>query len=244
MSSLSPKDRSRSPRFPSQALEDSLRHARLIYEGVHRSPIDSETAFRLMGFSGKTGTSAKALGSLRQYGLIEGTGEKTRVSDLALTVLEPESELEKSSALTLAARRPDVFEAILLRFSDRVPQADEPIRAFLIRELGFQKGSADECIKSLRQSLVFADAQLSPHTPEAVDNEQESSETKENSEPKVGPTADKGELLSEKLATQSAYIPLTRECKAELKIYGPLSERAIENLLSHVQLLAQVWSEE
>jgi hypothetical protein len=244
MSSLSPKDRSRSPRFPSQALEDSLRHARLIYEGVHRSSIDSETAFRLMGFSGKTGTSSKALGSLRQYGLIEGTGEKTRVSDLALTILEPESELEKSNALAVAARRPDVFEAIMARFSDRVPQADEPIRAFLIRELGFQKGSADECIKSLRQSLVFADVQVAPQPSGAVDNGPDSKETGESSEQKNTKMTDKDEVYSEKHATQSAYIPLTRDCKAELRIYGPLSDRAIENLLSHVQLLAQVWSEE
>lgn len=124
MSSLLPKDRSRSPRFPSQTLEESLRHARLIYEGVHRSMIDSESAYRLMGFSGKTGTSAKALGSLRQYGLIEGIGDKTRISDLALAIIEPESEDERSGAIARAARNPDVFSSVLNRFAERVPQAD------------------------------------------------------------------------------------------------------------------------
>lgn len=242
MSSLSAKDRSRSPRFPSQVLEDSLRHVRLIYEGVHRSTIDSETAFRLMGFSGKTGTSAKALGSLRQYGLIEGTGEKTRVSDLALAILEPESDVEKSIALKEAARSPDVFEAVLARFSDRVPQADEPIRAFLIRELGFQRGSADECIKSLRQSLAFADAQYVSSVAEPVSETEAEREEQADSKPDTQSKQDVQVTLGE--PTQSAMIPLTRECKAELRIYGPLSERAVENLLRHVQLLAEVWAEE
>mgnify|MGYP003575664876 CR=1 FL=1 len=240
MSSLSAKERSRSPRFPSQALEDSLRHVRLIYEGVHRSSIDSETAFRLMGFSGKTGTSAKALGSLRQYGLIEGTGEKTRVSDLALAILEPESDAERSEALQHAARRPDVYEAILTRFSDRVPQADEPIRAFLIRELGFQKGSADECIKSMRLSLAFADSQSIPSDARA-DEDIETEEVSERIERRVPENETK---ISVELPTQSATIPLTKECKAELKIYGTLNDRAVENLLRHVQLLAEVWTEE
>lgn len=241
MSSLSPKERSRSPRFPSQALEDSLRHVRLIYDGVHRSSIDSDTAFRLMGFSGKTGTSAKALGSLRQYGLIEGTGEKTRVSDLSLAILEPESDFERSTAISKAAKSPDVFNAVLNRFSDRVPQADEPIRAFLIREVGFQKSSADELIKTLRESLSFAEAQ-------AVGDENESSphsmEKGVSAEPEDRPLSTTSNLASVTSPTQSAIIPLTRECKAELKIYGPLSERAIANLIRHVQLLAEVWAEE
>lgn len=241
MSSLSPKDRARSPRFPSQALEDSLRHARLIYEGVHRSSIDSHTAFRLMGFSGKTGTSAKALGSLRQYGLIEGTGDKTRISDLALAILEPESDLERSAAIQTAATNPDVFHAVLARFSDRVPQADEPIRAFLIRELGFQRGSADEFIGTLRESLAFAEAQIvRSESPTA----EPLSETSEVIELEEQPDSKPNTPSRVEVATQSAIIPLSRECKAELKIYGPLNTRAIDNLIRHVQLLAEVWAEE
>jgi hypothetical protein len=240
MSSLSPKDRSRSPRFPNQSLEESLKHARMIYDGVHRSTIDSGTAFRLMGFVGKTGTSSKALGSLRQYGLIEGTGENTRISDLSLAILEPESESERATSIIRAARSPDVFESILIRFGDRVPQADEPIRAFLIRELGFQKNSADECIKSLRQSLAYSEnfsgLIASESAPPSAEEETE-----------VTPALQKQKLAPDRvelLPTQSANIPLTRECHAELNIYGPLSEKAVSNLIKHIQLLSEVWAEE
>jgi hypothetical protein len=191
-----------------------------------------------MGFSGKTGTSAKALGSLRQYGLIEGIGDKTRVSDLALAILEPESEFERSDALRRSARSPDVFDAVLSRFSERVPQADEPIRAFLIRELGFQPGSADECIRALRQSLAFADEQSvgTDTFPEIEDKETAKA---------VGGTEREIQIAETAISpTQSANIPLTRECHAELRIYGPLSERAVGNLIRHIQLLADVWADE
>lgn len=242
MTSLSPKDRSRSPRFPSQPLDESLRHAEAIYHAVHRSSVDSATIYQLMGFSGKSGTSAKALGSLRQYGLIEGIGDRTRVSDLALAILEPESASEKASAIHVASQNPDVFREVLERFDGRVPQADEAIRAFLIRELGFQKNSADECIKALRQSLAFAgsfrhevEIRPQPVTPEEGPSPERSTNADREKEIQKEIESNDGELM---------IIPLTKECRAELRIVGPLNSRAIRNLIRHINLLADVWAEE
>ncbi len=242
MSSLNPRDRSRSPRFPSQSLDESLRHAEAIYQAVHRSSVDSATIYQLMGFSGKTGTSAKALGSLRQYGLIEGIGDKTRISDLALAILEPESGSEKASAIRTSSQNPDVFGEVLARFDGRVPQADEAIRAFLIRELGFQKNSADECIKALRQSLAFADSfgreyEIIPQ-PSAVEEP-----------PLLEAPTDTDRLSGVRKEVQSAdgelmIIPLTKECKAELRFIGQLNSRAIKNLMRHIDLMADVWAED
>lgn len=147
--------RQRSPRFPSYPLQDAVEFASKIYENVHRSAIDAETAFKLMGFKGRSGASSTALGAIRQFGLIEGQGENTKISDLALTIFEPESKTERNAALTAAFKRPDVFSAISDRFDDRIPQSDEPIRAFIIRELGFSQAGADQCLASLRTSLGF-----------------------------------------------------------------------------------------
>lgn len=243
--SLSAKDRTRSPRFPSLNLQDSLRLIKLIYDGVHRSPIDADTAYRLMGFSGKTGSSAKALATLRQYGLVEGMGENTRVTDLALAILEPASAEERARSIFTASRRPDVFESVLERFDQRVPQADEPIRAYLIRELGFQKNSCDELIRVMRETLQFAESeQIEDYTVVAAGEAVAESRAagagqalNEHHTPAV--------LKLDALApTQSATIPLTRETHAELKIYGPLNERAIRNLIRAIELLADVWEEE
>lgn len=245
MSSLSAKDRSRSPRFPSQNLQDSLRYIRQIYDGVHRSPIDADTAFRLMGFSGKTGTSAKALATLRQYGLIEGMGENTRVTDLALAILEPASRDERARSIYTASRRPDVFESVLNRFDQRVPQADEPIRAYLIRELGFQKNSSDELIRVMRETLQFAESEQLPDSVPSASVEPTTQS--ESSRIDSGPVEQASSAVAQppvQLPSQVASIPLTREAHAELKIYGPLTERAIKNLIRAIELLADVWEDE
>ncbi|WP_428628552.1 hypothetical protein [Sphingopyxis sp.] len=223
-------------------MDESLRHAEAIYHAVHRSSVDSATIYQLMGFSGKTGTSAKALGSLRQYGLIEGIGEKTRISDLALAILEPESASEKSSAIRTSSKSPDVFGEVLTRFDGRVPQADEAIRAFLIRELGFQKNSADECIKALRQSLAYADSfsRDSEVSPQPI-----SVEAPPLTEIPPTPEPDK-EVQREVRSVDGelVIIPLTKECRAELRIVGKLNARAIKNLIRHIDLLADVWAED
>lgn len=245
MTSLNAKDRTRSPRFPSQNLQDSLRLIRMIYDGVHRSPIDAETAYRLMGFSGKTGTSAKALATLRQYGLIEGVGENTRVTDLALAILEPASEEERARSIFTASRHPEVFGSVLERFGQRVPQADEPIRAYLIRDLGFQKNSSDELIRVMRETLQFAEVERGPDLGATLISE--STLNADGVVIEAGASQQPMSSLAQsstETPSQAASIPLTRESRADLKIYGPLNERAIKNLIRAIELLADVWMDE
>jgi hypothetical protein len=216
----------------------------MIYDGVHRSPIDAETAYRLMGFSGKTGTSAKALATLRQYGLIEGMGENTRVTDLALAILEPASEDERARSIFSASRRPEVFGSVLDRFDQRVPQADEPIRAYLIRDLGFQKNSSDELIRVMRETVQFAESERALYSQSDMNAEPVApaesftADSSKSEQPVVAPFQ-----LATETPSQTASIPLTRESRAELKIYGPLNERAIKNLIRAIELLADVWME-
>ena len=247
MPSLSPKERTRSPRFPSQSLSDSLRHVQMIYEGVHRSPIDAETAFNLMGFSGKTGTSAKALASLRQYGLIEGMGGNTRVTDLAMAILEPESSNERARSIYRASRSPDVFDSVLARFDQRLPSVDEPIRAYLIRELGFQKNSADDLIQTLRESMALAESLQDSLAGEdevqhvdAIDLP----DTVNNDLDRLDSGVQTLATDAVELPTQRASIPLGRDSRAELQLYGPLTAKSVSNLIKAIELLANVWSDE
>ena len=243
MSGIKPSARSRSPRYPSSDLGECLSYINLLYEAVHRSSVDSETAYKLIGFTGKSGTSARALGSVRQFGLIDGVGENTRVSDLALAILEPESSDEYKKRLSDALITPDVFTDILEKFEDRIPNADEPIRAFLIRELGFQKNSADECIKCMRDSYAYLKAEIARNSVANADESraivpalivppaQLSSEIKAEETQAIAPVE----------ATHFATMPLSKECQAELKIFGPLTTNAVANLIKHVELLAEVW---
>ena len=240
MASLDTRNRSRSPRFPSHSIKEAMRFVSQIYDGVHRSTIEPDIAYQLMGFSGKSGASAKALGSIRQYGFIEGVSHSTRVSDLALRILEPVSENERIEAIFDASREPEVFNQIFDRFDQRIPNADEPVRAFLIRELGFSKKGAEDCLASFRETISFVEALPQPQPiinearDEAIDDEDHSA--------KIKPFSDSTSEGKSRGAVMR--VPLTRECSAELAFSGEVSEKALQNLIRHIELMVEVWEED
>lgn len=255
MASLTPSVRSRSPRYPNHSLDQAVEFARKIYEGVHRSSVDSLTVLNLMGFSGRSGASTSALGSVRQYGLIDGVGEKTRVSDLALSILEPISESEKSDALRIASRSPAVFNQILGRFDGRLPAADAPVRSYLIRELGFSQRGAEDCLSALRTTEAYVAG--FPVSDGSVGSQEVHSELEEGLDYEV---ARKGDAESARGA-RAVYeqgpdqtprpepgdlmvIPLSRDCRVEMKFVGPLSEKALGKLVRYVELMREDWAEE
>ena len=248
MSRPIPADRSRSPRFPSHSLDQAIVFANKIYAGVHRSPVDSMTAMQLMGFAGKSGASATALGSIRQFGLIDGTGDKTRISDLALKIFEPIDDLEKALAVHEAALYPSVFGQILERFSGRLPTANEPLRAFLIRELGFSKSGANDCLESIRTTLQFADSfAIMPPIARVIETEsdgqpdavEKSSGTMISQEP-----PSRGSNFLPEQSDEHMLIPLTKNCRASLQFHGTITEKAIANLVKHIELMKEVWTED
>jgi len=243
MSSTISGVRKRSPRFPSHSVVEAVEFVRRIYDGVHRSQIDSITAIKLMGFSGKSGASAAALGSVRQYGLIEGIGEKTRVSELALGILEPASDGERLDSMREASKQPEVFRLLYDRFDGRIPTANEPLRAFLIRELGFSKNGADECIKSLRESMnQIGDSSLANFPESEAVSKTESASDNSSAKNLVSDVAPAAEELTGNVKRLS--IPLTRDCSAELMLVGSVSEKALVNLMRHIDLMKEVWAED
>ena len=247
MSRLMPAERSRSPRFPGHSLDQAIGFIRKIYDGVHRSAVDSLSAMQLMGFAGKSGASATALGSIRQFGLIEGTGDKTRVSDLALSILEPIDEDERALAILRAARFPNVFEQILDRFDGRLPTVNEPIRAFLIRELGFSKSGADDCLESIRATLQYAEGfafKAGMPSEEEIHLELGPTDAPDPSGANLDfRTSVRGSNSSPEESDEHMLIPLTRDCKASLRFHGTVNEKAIANLVRHIELMKEIWAE-
>lgn len=236
--------RKRSPRFPSHTLDEAIVYARRIYEAVHRSPIDASTAFEVMGFTGKSGSSATALGSVRQYGLIEGFAENTRISDLALQIFEPATSEEQVRAKRQAAFTPKVFTDISERFSGKVPSVDEPIRAFLIRDLGFSKSGAEECISSLRGTLSSMphDTETENPTGHQVVTENDLQESQSRLEDPSTESRASGASANE--SASHLRFPLTKECYAELTILGELTPKAIGNLKKQIDLLSDILEDE
>lgn len=226
----------------------ALDHAKSIYQGAHRSAISSDTAYKLMGFSGKTGSSAAALGAIRQFGLVDGLRGDLKISALALSIFEPESIVEYGQAVEKAAFNPDIFQEINTQFGGRIPPADEPIRAFLIRGHDFSSAGANDCIAALRETLLEVERFTEIRV---VDGDEVAGENLVRTlEPSVQsqstPAMDAKELTSHdpSIPVRIAKLPLSKESEAEIRITGKITATGIDRLIAYLDVMKDAWLDE
>ncbi|MEO5772904.1 MAG: hypothetical protein ABIQ32_02130 [Sphingomicrobium sp.] len=242
MSSSEGFSKGRSPRYPRVSLNNAVGYARKLYDEAHRSAVDPDTAARLMGFRGKSGASAVALGAVRQFGLVDGLRGSLRISDVALRILQPVSAEEEEEARHEAAFRPEVFDSVLAHFEAELPRSDEPIKAYLIRTLGFSRAGAEDCVASLRKTLIELDEYRS-EAPRSVSSPPASALTIVDAEPAPVAPQSRGQSHISNSGEKVYRIPLTRDCSAELQIVGEVTEAAIERLIRYIELMKDVWAE-
>lgn len=229
----------RSPRYPRFPLLAAVSYARRLYDGAHRSTIDTLTAYKVMGFAGKSGASATALGATRQFGLVESGKGGVRISDLGLRILQPSSQAEYVDAIHEAAFLPQVFDQIMTHFEE-LPRSDEPIRSYLIRTLDFSKSGADDCINSLRETMSQLPETDTDSSAERQSNIQASSPDNASAPSEAAPLRSTEAPVGDQ-AGEIMRFPLARDCSVELRFSGPLCVEALERLIKHVELLKEVW---
>ena len=229
---------SRSPRYPRISLLEAIQFAQKLYEGVHKSPVDAETAYLMMGFAGKNGSSSSALGALRQFNLVDGLRGDLRISELGMKIFEPSSPDEYADALRTAAESPDAFQAIKTQFNGMIPKADEPIRSFLIRSLDFSKAGADDCIKSLRRTLGEVESSATknpqPDLSAIIDAEFLADIRSSDSDAHVRNSESHGDFSQE---NTSVKFMLTKTCAVTLNFTGKVTSKALERLIQHIELM-------
>src|SRR5687767_9283903 len=94
----------KSPKAPRLTLADAIDAARKLYGEARKSAIKREVAAKPLGFASLNGSALTALATLKQYGLIDqSTAGTVAVSDLAVKILHPVSEQQKSDALRKSA---------------------------------------------------------------------------------------------------------------------------------------------
>lgn len=231
----------RSPRYPRISLSKAVELARRLFADVHTSKVDVDAAARVLGYSSAAnGTAAIAIGSLRQFGLVDGLRGDISVSELAMQILQPLDEDERIRALHQAARNPEVFASVLGQFNGRLPASGEPIKAFLIRQEGFSPAGADDLIGTLRETMdslppapmepttaASRDADIAPPTADGVHSAVEA-------EAVYPPSR---QTVSQSAPAFVAMFPVGAGSVAEVKITGAMSERVIDRLIKHLELM-------
>lgn len=228
----------RSPRYPRHSLGKAIEMVRKLFAGAHQAKIDVDSAAKVIGYSGSGGGAASsAIGALRQYGLVDGLRGDLGVSDLAMRILQPMNEGERVEAIREAAMKPEIFSRLTSQFGGKIPLADEPIKAFLIRQEGFSAAGAEEVLQTLRETLSSLPEPGEHVIENIVEDHTDLREPEPPSQPilpHAAAPAPVGELIT---------LPLGPNCKAELRLIGEVSALSYARLIRHLELLRDIEEE-
>jgi hypothetical protein len=167
--------RTRSPRYPIIAIDDALVKVGAIYAKDKRVLTTLDAVLEHMGYKVKEkrgGRSARIVASLGQYGLLESSGGKYKVSDTAFRIIElPEDSPERQQLIKEAALSPTMIAKVLQHYNSELP-SDTTLRSYLVLEEKFNRDSAEEFIKVLRRTIAIVNPQEGDYNGGRLDQEE------------------------------------------------------------------------
>ncbi len=155
--------KARSPNYPAIGLKEAVEKAEDIYRNDYQNQLPRAVAAKHMGYASLNGKSLGVLAALLKYGLLEGRGDSTRVSDLAVTIIaHPPGSPERAEAIKDAASRPDLFQELDKRYPDG-KGSDAAIRSYLLTQK-FIPQAADSALRSYRETKALVEAESGAYT--------------------------------------------------------------------------------
>ncbi len=126
--------RIRSPNYPALSLPEAIKSVGTIQAAEQHLAAPKEVAAKHLGYASLHGLAARTISAIEKYGLLEEvSGDKVKVSPLAMSILFPSSPDEKQAAINEAAFKPALFAAIKEEWEGSRP-SDENLRVYLIRK--------------------------------------------------------------------------------------------------------------
>jgi hypothetical protein len=226
----------RSPNYPAVGLPDALTEARKIWDKEKKTAVSIDVLAGAMGYSSVSGNVRTKVASLRKYGLLEQSGGKLRVSDIAMKALLGQPD-EQAQALAIAAQRPELFKEMLTSHPDA---SDAAIRSELVLRRGFSEAGARQFIKAFRETMSIADPSkagysgaMDAEVPEAMSGIGTQGQTK---------TESHNATSQANAWTWTLSIP--RNVRAELKIAGDVTRDDVRRLKQQIEFLEESFEEE
>lgn len=163
--------KSRSPRYPAIGLKEAIEKVGQIYENDYQNRVPKKVIAEHMGYGSLNGKSLGVIGALSRYGLLEGRGDETGVSDLALTIIahEPGSP-ERLTAIREAAEKPELFSELDGKFPDG-KASDSAIRSYLLTQK-FIPEAADNVVRSYRETKMLVADEMSGYAEVEIEEDE------------------------------------------------------------------------
>jgi hypothetical protein len=220
----------RSPSYPVFSLGTAMEKAEAVYGKDKRSATDADVIASHLGYSAAKGPGGRAVSALKQYGLLEETSGKYRISDLGYTLIHFDRDSDEwRGAVTEAATRPTLFRELLEEYPSGLP-SDAALRNDLLKR-GFNPSAIPEVIAIARDTMSLASPGELVHNQEVEDalQMQDSLQVRlEDARPKV--------LGAPKIVKEILTQRVSPECMAQVVFDGPVSQKAVEKLIAYLEL--------
>jgi hypothetical protein len=157
MTTNAPKPRKpKSPAVPSRDLKAAFEDTKKLYNTYTHGTFSKSELASALGVSATSGPFAGRFFSLKEYGLIEGSGDSLRVSGRFITMKDepPTSAAFKRGALE-AIKGSTIFAELLSEWKTKLPPR-EAVATRLEQQKKFNPDRAKEVASVLEESLRFA----------------------------------------------------------------------------------------
>lgn len=215
----------RSPNCPQIPFTEAIEKGRKIYDKEHTHPAAKLVVAQDLGYKGLSGPALGAIGALRQYGILEGSGDALRVSNDALAYYEMDDGPQKQQAIQRMIFSPSLFAELNQQYGAKLP-SEGNLRHTLITK-GFLPDTAEEVIEVYKANVGLVQGEESgysepdPKRKEAIMTE--AANTFSSQKP-------------QNPAVQTYSFALSPEAKAELSLKGTITADDLDMLRDHIEL--------
>jgi hypothetical protein len=218
-------------------LREAIEKVTAVYNKDYQNPIPRQVAVQHMGYNGLNGKSLGVLSALMKYGLLEGRGDETRVSNMAVQIIaHPPGSPDRADAIKSAASTPNLFAELDGRFQGG-KVSDQAIRSYLLT-MKFIPSAAELATRSFRETKQLVEEEIKGYTTEESHTGQQVMQTiipitSGTAGLSVGPSAINA---AGTVNREIANIRVSKDCAIRLVADGPYNKRSIEALVKNLEL--------
>jgi hypothetical protein len=231
----------RSPNCPQITFQEAIEKGRLVYQKEYTHPTAREVVAQSLGYSGINGRSLSMIGALRQYGILEGSGDAQRISDDAVSYYVLDDSEERQSALYRMLFNPPFFAQIHTDFGDSLP-SESNLKHYLMKN-GFLPKAAEDVIKVYRENIRLVENMPKRYTGSGGDLMPATTTAMIRTGPIFETLAPQPQGVTAKPSWSQSFA-LSKGTKAELIITGDVTSEGLALLKTYIELTIRALAEE
>jgi len=215
----------RSPNCPQIPFAEAIEKGRKVYDKEHTHPTARLVVAQDLGYKGLSGPSLAAIGALRQYGILEGSGDALRITKDALAYYEMDDGPEKSQAIQRMIFSPTLFAELHQQYGAQLP-SEGNLRHTLVTK-GFLPETAEDVIGVYKANVELVGGEESGYS---------GGDSKGEETPMSSPASPTNIAQKPISGVQTYAFALSPDARAELSLRGTITPDDLELLRDHIEL--------